>query len=266
MKVLLIAILSFLSVALSAQTISEEDALQEAQKFIHAQNTRATGHRKFANGSTLSLIKTGMAPESKKSAEQGLKEAQAKMGVLYSEGRGVKQSDAESFKWHLKAAEQGNDQGQYELGLCYYQGLGVEIDYKEAFKWFLKAAEQGHAKAQCYVGDSYQDGEGVEENIEKAIEWYQKAANQGAPEGKSSLGLCYRSGIGFEQDYNMSFKLFREAALKDEPMAQYLMGKRMKMVKVLRLTGMRLSIGINYQQVTDILWHKLLSKTYKVII
>lgn len=50
MKVLLIAILSFLSVALSAQTISEEDALQEAQKFIHAQNTRATGHRKFANG------------------------------------------------------------------------------------------------------------------------------------------------------------------------------------------------------------------------
>lgn len=68
MKVLLIAILSFLSVALSAQTISEEDALQEAQKFIHAQNTRATGHRKFANGSTLSLIKTGMAPESKKSA------------------------------------------------------------------------------------------------------------------------------------------------------------------------------------------------------
>lgn len=137
MKVLLIAILSFLSVALSAQTISEEDALQEAQKFIHAQNTRATGHRKFANGSTLSLIKTGMAPESKSS-----------LGLCYRSGIGFEQDYNMSFKLFREAALKDEPMAQYLMGQAYENGEGVEIDRDEAINWYKLSASNGYSLAQ----------------------------------------------------------------------------------------------------------------------
>lgn len=68
MKTHLIVLLFLSSAVLSAQTISEAEALQEAQTFINAQNVRTRGLNKVASPAKLSLVKTGLAPESKKSA------------------------------------------------------------------------------------------------------------------------------------------------------------------------------------------------------
>lgn len=44
----------------------------------------------------------------------------------------------------LKAkAEQGLAEAQNKLGDCYYNGEGLAQDYIEAVKWYRKAAEQG---------------------------------------------------------------------------------------------------------------------------
>ncbi len=41
------------------------------------------------------------------------------------------------------AAEQGNAEAQYNLGLLYLEGLGVKQDNAEAYAWIRTAAAQG---------------------------------------------------------------------------------------------------------------------------
>ena len=57
----------------------------------------------------------------RKSAEQGIADAQFNLGVMYDEGRGVTQDYNEAVKWYRKSAEQGLRDAQFNLGLMYYR-------------------------------------------------------------------------------------------------------------------------------------------------
>jgi len=94
-------------------------------------------------------------------AEQGVARAQYNLGIMYDNGRGVPENDAEAVKWYRKAAEQGVADAQYNLGVTYEVGQVVPQSYAEAAKWFRKAAEQGYAKAQYNLGLMHADGTGV---------------------------------------------------------------------------------------------------------
>ena len=61
----------------------------------------------------------------------------------------------------MKAAEQGLAKAQYNLGLMFNNGKGVKQDYLQCVSWYRKAAEQGHAKAQYNLGVAYTLGKGV---------------------------------------------------------------------------------------------------------
>jgi len=76
-------------------------------------------------------------------AEQGHAVAQYNLGVVYDEGRGVPQDDAEAVKWYRIAAEQGYALAQYNLGVMYYEGQGVSQDYVQTHMWYNLAAAQG---------------------------------------------------------------------------------------------------------------------------
>ncbi|MCL2725942.1 MAG: SEL1-like repeat protein [Polyangiaceae bacterium] len=52
------------------------------------------------------------------------------------------------MKWWRKAAEQGDAEAQAALGFMYSEGRGVAKDEAEAVKWWRKAAEQGYEEAQ----------------------------------------------------------------------------------------------------------------------
>ena len=52
------------------------------------------------------------------------------------------------FDRQKKLAEKGDAAAQAKLGVCYYKGWGVKQDYGEAVKWFGMAADQGNAEAQ----------------------------------------------------------------------------------------------------------------------
>ena len=58
------------------------------------------------------------------------------------------------------SAEQGEKEAQYNLGVMYYSGDGVLQDYAKAFELFTKSAEQGNARAQFNLGVMYENGEG----------------------------------------------------------------------------------------------------------
>jgi len=69
------------------------------------------------------LLLTGLAGSShgqdfeeiKRLAGQGVAEAQNSLGVMYDNGRGVPESDAEAVKWFRLAAEQGTESAQFAL-------------------------------------------------------------------------------------------------------------------------------------------------------
>ena len=76
-------------------------------------------------------------------AKQGNAKAQYNLGVMYENGRGVRQDYIQAVQWYRKAAEQGIAQAQYNLGLMYAKGEGVRRDHKIAKEWFGKACDNG---------------------------------------------------------------------------------------------------------------------------
>jgi hypothetical protein len=77
-------------------------------------------------------------------AQQGDATAQFSLGLMYANGRGVAQNDAEAAKWYRKAADQGDVRAQVALGHMYKSGRGVARDLAEAQRWFDKAARPPH--------------------------------------------------------------------------------------------------------------------------
>ena len=87
------------------------------------------------------------------------------------------------MKWYRLAAEQGNAYGQFNLGVMYANGQGVVQDNAEAVKLYRLAAEQGYASAQFNLGGMYGDGQGVIQDNVMAHMWLNIAAANGAANG-----------------------------------------------------------------------------------
>jgi len=113
-------------------------------------------------------------------AEKGLPEAQALLGAMYAQGRGMPQDPAEAIKWFRKGIAQDNHWAQHNLGYMYSQGYGVPQNYFEAAKWFRKAANQGNADSQSNLGAMYLTGSGVPQDFELSYIWLSVAAANGA--------------------------------------------------------------------------------------
>jgi TPR repeat protein len=73
-------------------------------------------------------------------AERGNPHAQAMLGFMYANGRGVPQAYDVAAYWYRLSAEQGNSLAQYLLGLMYDKGHGVPLDEVAAYKWLNLAA------------------------------------------------------------------------------------------------------------------------------
>jgi len=141
-----------------------------------------------------------------------LAQAQSNLGVMYDEGHGVPQDDAEAVKWYRLAAEQGYADAQLNLGAKYAVGKAVPQDYAEAVKWFRLAAEQGYANAQHNLGVMYTKGQGVPQDYAAAAKWFRLAAEQGDAQAQYNLGVMYDEGHGVPQDYVQALKWFNLAA------------------------------------------------------
>jgi uncharacterized protein len=73
-------------------------------------------------------------------AQRGDPHAQALLGFMYANGRGVPQSYDVAVDWYVLSAEQGDATGQYLLGLMYDKGFGVTPNVILAHKWLNLAA------------------------------------------------------------------------------------------------------------------------------
>ena len=123
----------------------------------------------------------------RRAAEQGDATAQNRLGVMYSNGRGVPQDRAEAVRWYRLAADQGLARAQNFLGGMYSTGRGVPQDYAEAIHWYRLAAEQGLARAQNFLGMMYENGRGVQQDFVEAVRWYGMAVEQGHERAQKNL-------------------------------------------------------------------------------
>ena len=145
-------------------------------------------------------------------ADQGVRNAQYNLGLIFAKGQGVKQDYTEAAKWYRKAAEQGVVEAEYNLGMLYSAGNGVPKDPAEAMKWFIQAAEKGDVQAANSIGTFYDEGEGAFKNKAEAAKWYRKAADQGVANAQFNLGVMYDTGQGVPVNYNEAVKWYQKAA------------------------------------------------------
>ena len=121
--------------------------------------------------------------------------------------KAAQQGEEEALNNLIAMGNRGNSIAQFNLGVMYEEGDGVGQDDAEAAKWYRRAAEQEHenalnrlmemcnkgiAVAQFNLGGMYQDGEGVAQDNEEAAKWYRKAAEQGHATAKLRLDKIKR--------------------------------------------------------------------------
>jgi TPR repeat protein len=157
-------------------------------------------------------------------AEQGDARAQAILGLIYYNGRGVSQDYAQGVAWFRKSAAQGNADAQNELGRAYYFGKGVPQDFVESASWSRKAADQGHSGAELNMGIDYEKGHGVPQDYKEAAAWYLKAALQGRPEAECDLANLYENGLGTAIDDSVAFGWYLKSAEQGYATAQAKLG------------------------------------------
>ena len=127
---------------------------------------------------------------------------------------------AQPVRLYSLAAAQGDADAQAKLGLMFENGRGVAQDYAEAVRLYSLAAAQGHADAQFYLGVMFENGRGVAQDDAEAVRLYSLAAAQGNAGAQFNLGYMFENGRGVAQDRAEAIRLYRLAAAQGNLYAQ----------------------------------------------
>jgi len=119
-------------------------------------------------------------------------------------------------KWMLQAYE-GDRDAQFKVGVLFTNNQFQSADMEQAVYWYKQAARQGHALSQYNLGHQYLTGIGVKRSESEAMKWWLKAAEQDHPLAQFNLGRAYYLGIGLKEDHDQSRYWFDRAAQNNEP-------------------------------------------------
>jgi TPR repeat protein len=123
-------------------------------------------------------------------AEAGQTSAEAAVGQMYFEGKGMAPDLKQAARYLEPAAGKGNARAQYLLGKLYLSGEGVAAaDPAKAADLTKKAADQGLVEAQVDTCAFYYQGVGVPKDLVQAYLYANLAAQQGSQDGNAILTL-----------------------------------------------------------------------------
>lgn len=131
-------------------------------------------------------------------------QAQYSMAMVYEQDILGPGQDAKAFELYKRAADQGLAQAQVKLGWLYFYGhqaMGIKQDRETTFEWFRKAAGGGDVAVQGLLANllvehanKYEYGTDLPRNHAKALElkseagrWYLSAAENGNVESMGGL-------------------------------------------------------------------------------
>lgn len=110
-----------------------------------------------------------------KSAAQGNVYAISNLGVIAYE----QENYEAALKYWEEAADQDHPDGLHNLGLLYEEGRAVKQDLEEAIAYYKKAADEGHAKALFRLGNFHAEGRGLDKDLVRAHAMHSLAAIRG---------------------------------------------------------------------------------------
>jgi hypothetical protein len=163
----------------------------------------------------------------RQAAEQGHSISQYNLGLMYDNGEGVAEDNAEAVRWFRLAADQGHGEARDRLAMLgdgdRIDPFGGEVpeDDNEAIAWFQERANAGNAAAQFEFAELYELGVRTHKNERVALIWYTRAADQGHIQAQYNLGLMYDHGTGVAEDDVEAARLYRLAAEAGHAEAQY---------------------------------------------
>lgn len=203
---------------------------------------------------------TGALQRLRQIAASGNELAAYSLGKLYGygchDGRGVAQDFGQTVHWYTIAANEGHKDSQDRLSLLYSTGRGVPKDPVKARYWrdkslsqsiyhtmtvdghkvgeseakfvfarVSKRAVRGDAVAEDTLGDMYLRGFGVASDVTVAMQWYRKAAMQGNAQGQRNLALAYAGNFRQARNDNLMLHWLTLAAGNGDAMAADRMGR-----------------------------------------
>ena len=125
-----------------------------------------------------------------------IKEAANSLAALYEEGFGVSKDVARAVHWYQLAADQGLAEAQFRLGMMTELGRGVTRNDQEAVRWYTRAAEQNYAYAQSRLGFLYLTGKGVPQDNIKAYFWLTLAPAGSPNRGAGAREVNHQADAG----------------------------------------------------------------------
>lgn len=164
-----------------------------------------------------------IVPLLKRAAENGVVEAQLKLGKIYRFGRkGIAKNFAEAKKWYDMAAARGSQEAMTQLQMIYVKAGHDHFNSMQAdenVRYLSVQVEQGSPEAALKLGMLTERGRGVPQDYARAAQLYETAAKAGLPQAQTRLGLLYEDGKGVPQSYETAAALLTEAAEQGYPNA-----------------------------------------------
>ncbi len=77
----------------------------------------------------------------------------------------------QAFEAFLATARAGSPEAQEMVGMMFAQGLGIEEDQAQALRWLERAAQNFQPLSMHHVGIRYFSGQGVRRDLQRGVMW-----------------------------------------------------------------------------------------------
>ena len=145
-------------------------------------------------------------------AKEGVVDAQALLGQILLEGRGIARDEALALRWFQIAAQGGHLMARNMAGRCLEHGWGGAVDETSAAREYQQAAVAGLDWAQYNYANLLATGRGVAEHQPQALALYRQAAEQGHAKSMNLLGRYLEDGQFCPRDLEAAEAWYRRSA------------------------------------------------------
>lgn len=146
-------------------------------------------------------------------AANGNLDAQARLGQILLDGRGIERDPHLALRWFAIAADAGHVAARNMLGRCWQMGWGCNIDLTVAARHYRMAAGQGDDWGRYNYANMLAKGWGVARDRAAALAFYRLAANNGHAKAMNLVGRFHEEGWEVPQDLDIAFDWYQRSAL-----------------------------------------------------
>lgn len=146
-------------------------------------------------------------------AANGNLDAQARLGQILLDGRGIARDPQLALRWFTIAADAGHVAARNMLGRCWQMGWGCAIDLAVAARYYRMAADQRDDWGRYNYANMLAKGWGVTRDLAAALSYYQLAANNGHAKAMNLVGRFHEEGWEVPPDLDVAFDWYQRSAL-----------------------------------------------------